>query len=306
VSRYFPPPKEYRPGLVLDLRQKPEGGLLQDPGLAYIRTGYESRRECLVMIHGFNNHQGEAAQAYLGFRNRQRGNYPKLTEAWLEGFLGDAFWPGDADWAGPLDLLDFMCYPQAVHTAVKAGPLLADLITYSISGLERVYFIGHSLGCRVVLETAALIQKQGFPDIGGICLMAAAVQTDMVEPGGRFDRFLANLGGMGAPVLVLYSHQDLVLMLTFPPGQTMAGEGVLPGALGYFGPPPDMAGRVSRLKISGASHGDYWGHSGTKASYEATKAAGQFFKLGEEVRRIETRAAGEAREAGSPRTVGGT
>lgn len=307
MARYKGRPGRYQPGLEYYLRRKPEGGDLRDPGeMRPSASDLDARRECLVLVHGYNNHEGEAAEAYLGFRDRQYAHFGDLQPRSLEKLFGDAFWPGDADWAGPIDWADFLFYPVAVGVAKTAAPRLAVLIG-KLPALEQVDFIGHSLGCRLVLETAAKLHASGRPRIGRICLMAAAVPCEMVEPGGRFEPLLLALQAGGTKVHVLHSKKDSVLKYAFPLGQPLAGEPTR-GALGRFGPPVDMPGRghtVSDRRIAGADHGHYWGHAGNDASEEATREAGEFFKIGTRARGIASRADAETREIGSDREIDG-
>lgn len=305
MGRFRGRPDGYAPALEYYLRERPEGGKLRRPGLLRPPNG-DARRECLVLVHGFNNHEGEAARAYLGFRNRQ---YALFTDTLLPGALekqfGDAFWPGDADWPGPLDWLDFMVYPFAVHTAKNAAPELAQLL-WRLPNLERVDFIAHSLGCRVTLETVTLLHQRGYPAIGRLCLMAAAVPCEMVESGGRFESLLRDLQAARVEIKILHSPSDPVLRFAFPPGQTFAGEPTM-RALGLNGPPVDMPGRganVSEQRIAFAGHSDYWGHRDNEQSEWATRAAGKFLKLGRPMREIPARGPGETRSVGRAREIG--
>jgi pimeloyl-ACP methyl ester carboxylesterase len=298
-------PEGYAPGLVYNLREKPEGGKLRRPGELKGQPDALTRRECLVLVHGYNNHQGEAAEAYIGFRNRQSAIFEDVDRERLEKRLGDAFWPGDAKWIGPLDWLDFMFYPFAVGVARQAAPLLAELLQ-RMPNLERVDFLAHSLGCRLTLETLALLRQRGYPAIGRVCLMAAAVPCDMLEPGGRFETMLWDLQGAGVEIRVLYSKIDPVLQFAFPPGQTLAGEPSM-RALGRYGPPPDMPGHgatVSEHRVYNAGHSDYWGHRDNPAMEDATRDAGVFLKMGDHPRQISARAPAEPRKPDPPREIG--
>jgi len=312
VSRLKDPghwqPAGYDPKLRLWLRQDLEGGGLRDP--AALMPAPDARRECLVLVHGFNNHAGEAAAAYFGFRKSQYEQYPELADRVLEDWFGDGYWPGDADWPGPLDWLDALVYPIAVKTAEKCGAILAAAIQ-RMPNIERVDFAGHSLGCRVVLEAADVLRATG-PAIGRICLMAAAVPDEMVEPGGRFDELLWRLVDAGVKIHVMHSDKDTVLRFAFPPGQALAGEASL-RALGLNGPPVDMigvGGMVTHVKIAGAKHGHYWGHTDSNARAQAVRESGTFLRIGEPRRTIgerplgDARDVGEAREVGTPRDIG--
>lgn len=301
-------PADYSPSLRLTLRERPEGGRLAVPG-RMVPGDLPARRECLVMIHGYNNHEGEAAEAYMGFREQQCKLSPDVTQGRLNAMLGDGFWPGDADWLGPLDKLDFLFYPFAVEVARNAAAPLADLIQ-RIPGIERVHLIAHSLGCRVALETVQALRQRGWPDIGRMCLMAAAVPIEMVGPHGRFEPLLAALQAERKPIHVLHSTWDLVLRFAFIPGQALAGppESSI-RALGLHGPPTDMPGRGANVTdakvVPRAMHGDYWGHSRNDAAACAAAQVNAFFALGDRCREIGARDAADAREVGRRRKIGG-
>ncbi|MDH3459675.1 MAG: alpha/beta hydrolase [Burkholderiaceae bacterium] len=295
MARYFDPPVDYRPGVIFQLRHRLEGGALRQTVLELRNGAGDGRREAVVLVHGFNNHYGEAAAAFQGFRNQQYRRDPSLLPPSLETMLADAHWPGDAAW-GKADLVDFLVYPFAVGTAKKAGPVLANFLG-RLPNLEIVHFIGHSLGCRVVLEAIRALAAR--PRVGKVCLMAAAVPVFQVEWGGRLESAMVR----AQQVLVLYSGRDIVLTGAFPPGQFAAGrgEGMFPLALGHERPPPTVAGMVDAIEISGADHGDYWGHSNTEPSWRATARAGSFMAFGQRVRAIGLRSAAPKATGPAPR-----
>lgn len=295
----------YQAALQLNLRQENEGGALLRPGALLGSEAAQARRECLVAIHGYNNHRGEATQAYLGFRKRQREQYQDVDLAQLDARLGDTFWPGDAAWIGPLDWLDMLFYPAAVGVARETAPLLAELLG-RLPHLEEVDFVAHSLGCRVALETLQLLQARGLPRIRRVCLMAAAVPCEMVEAGGRFEALLWQLYYGGTKIHVLHSRQDLVLMLAFPAGQTLAGEATT-RALGRYGPPPGMPGAgasVSEHRVSDAGHSDYWGHRGGAIAEEAARESGRFLEIGKRPRTLGVREVAQERSPAWTRRIG--
>jgi pimeloyl-ACP methyl ester carboxylesterase len=284
-------PAGYAPFLELGFREKREGGGVLDPGrFAGIPEG-RNRRSCLVMVHGFNNNDGEAAIAYDGFRQRQLEEYGDIDVADLDRRLGDAFWTGDADW-GLFDLLDFGVYSQAVGNARRTAAELRELLL-KMPSLIEAEFIGHSLGCRLILETLELFrQNQDGPAIRRVCLMAPAVPMEFLEPGGRYHGLLAELSMKGTRVLVLHSRQDRVLQLAFAAGQATAGpDERSTRALGREGPNPLMPGyhgSLDEMQMGGANHGDYWGHSGTGIARESARTAGRFFEIGATRREVGT------------------
>lgn len=289
MARYSPPPSGYRPGLILQLRERAEGGGLLADVLQIPLPDLASRPEMIVLVHGFNNHYGEAANAYFGFRTRQQERDVAFAGG-MESRLGDAFWPGDAAW-GIADKADFLVYSSAVGTATDAAIILARHLR-GMPALRQVNFIGHSLGCRVVLETVRALASDGGPRVGNVCLMAAAVPVFKVVRGGDLEPAMDHAD----QVLVLYSEADTVLKWAFPAGQTLApgDEGFCPRALGRTTPPPTTAGRTRAQRVSGAKHGDYWGHSNTKASHSAIAHVSEFFSLGAASRGIDTREVADA------------
>jgi hypothetical protein len=291
MGKLKPRPDGYGPALQLLFRRKREGGSVLSPGALAGDRGIQS---CVVMVHGFNNNDGEAAIAYDGFRKRQLEEYG-IDPTELNEKLGDAFWPGDADW-GWFDFVDFGVYSTAVGHARRTAAELRALLL-GMPNLLELDFIGHSLGCRLILETLELFRLNGDgPAIRRVCLMAAAVPMEMLEPGGRYYQLLASLAKGGTQLLVLHSRQDKVLHLAFGAGQATAGPDERSNrALGREGPNPMMPGypgAITDLQLGGANHGDYWGHSSAPVARVATRHAGRFLGLGRN------------REVGVERSVG--
>jgi len=303
VARYTPPPDQYHPGLKFQLRQAVEGGDLLADVLQKSLWDPSGRREVVVLVHGFNNHEGEAGTAYYYFRDRQyQRAFPTLTPPAFEDILADFFWPGDAAW-GLFDLVDFLVYPAAVGTAREAAPRLARHLR-SMPNLLTVHFVGHSLGCRLVLETIIDLAQNGGPHVGKVCLMAAAVPNFKVKAHGSLADALAYAQQVG----ILHSDKDPVLRYAFPPGQTLASgdEGFFPSALGLHGPSPDVPGKLDPFHIDGAHHGDYWGNSERAPSEIAADRIAEFFKFAPWARSVGNPQGGpEQREASAdPREVG--
>lgn len=309
MARFKGFPQGYAPDLMLNLRRAPEGGELRVPGALEGPAAHAQRTECLVLVHGFNNHAGEAAEAYLGFRQMQCAQFSGLDPERLEKLLGDAFWPGDARWRGPLDWADFLVYPAAVGTARATGPALAEVLRrLQAAGLLRVSFIGHSLGCRVVLETVRDLLDNGGPALGRIELMAAAVPIEMVSVHGQFEAVLQRLQLERVEVQVLYSSDDWVLRGSFPPGQALAGPSEASvRALGLKGPPPSMPGQggnVFGFQVADAGHSDYWGHERNDAATRAAQQTGRFFNFQSPTRTLQPRPPTDTRSIGEIRTSG--
>jgi len=287
-------PREYAPLLEFYVRQDVEGGSVREPGLLRGTLDAQARDSCLILVHGFNNTDGQAAQAYFGFRQRQ-AKLDRARAYTFEKYFADAFWPGDADLPWLLDLLDFGVYPIALRRAERAAVRIVDLLM-TMPNLRAVDFVAHSLGCRVVLESLLILsEKLPMFRVARVCLMAAAVPSEMLEPGGRFHDLLVRLQADGTKLFVLHSSRDAVLSYAFYNGQALAGEpSVRP--LGSYGPSEFMPGYNSTLKhcaVPRAGHSDYWGHKTSRASGTAIAKAGDFLGL-----------KGLARQVGEGRSTG--
>ena len=148
MSRFDPKPVPgYDPVLRINLRERPEGGKPRPQPQAQWKDNHVlPQLELLVLVHGYNNHRREAEVAYVGLRIRQSAQLPgKAWQPMFEDRLGDAFWPGDADWLGWLDKLDFLFYGEAVSVAKDVGPKIASYLR-SRSDVLTVHFLAHSLG----------------------------------------------------------------------------------------------------------------------------------------------------------------
>lgn len=279
------------------MRRDREGGKLLRPGEFRGSLDARARRSCLVLVHGYNNSDSGAADAYFAFRNRERALFSAVDPAAFESLFGDTFWPGDADWSF-FDRLDFLIYPTAVHTAVKAAAGLDEMLA-KMPNLQRVDFVGHSLGARVVLETMLLLRKRTLPAIGRVVLMAPAVPSEMLERGGRFFNLLMEIWAEGIEVRVLHSLDDKVLQWAFPPGQSLAGNSeASQRALGRYGPGVMMPGwrkTLKGVKVSGADHSDYWGDGKPAPSLQSTTEVGTFLRLGDMRREVSS-----ARQVSTP------
>lgn len=234
---------------VLSVRTVPAGGPVAPE--VQPRDFVPLRSRLTLLIHGFNNTQGAADQAY--------GAFLRLSE--LESLPGAGqvcrfFWPGDAR-LGPLS---FLSYPTELAPALDSGARLhAFLQRLPVPGgwpLE-VVLVCHSLGNRVGLEILRTCLEAGNP--GGLrfpraCFMAAAVPVFRLEPGGSLERPARS----AAPSLVLCSRSDLVLTWAFPLGQTAAGDGFFPRAVGREGEPGASLWGQDPLPMPGFGHSDYW------------------------------------------------
>jgi len=240
----------------LSVRERKVAGGLRD-AVDERPAGFASGRSRLVvMIHGYNNTEDAARQAY----EEMVRNLERLGPA-AAGFIADMagfYWPGDAG----LGFLSGASYPWEIRPAKDSAERLAAFLGTLAGpggGPIEVYLVCHSLGNRVGLELLRLLaagRVSGTVVERGSCLMAAAVPVFMAQDGGRLEAATRL-----TRTLALYSPDDKVLSGAFPAGQTLAGEGFFPEAIGHQGKPVQRwSARRRMLKDgrSGYGHGDYW------------------------------------------------
>ena len=234
--------------LVISARVKSPGGPVADrvstPGGTFPHP-----TRITVLVHGYNNPQNEALASYEAF----------LEHSGLDGTLAagqvcEFVWPGDKGWG----MVSPMAYPLEIGPARDSAARLYEFL----KGVQpaggwplEVRLVCHSLGNRVLLELIECWLDDGSPAslrFTACCLMAAAVPVPMVEYGGRLGAAAAAPGR----TLVLHSTSDSVLRWAFPMGETAAGEGFFPAAVGRKGDPAGLW--TERTPMSGYGHSDYW------------------------------------------------
>lgn len=249
----------------LSVRTRPAGGAVAPEVAEGPPLFVQGRSRLVVFVHGYNNTLADARGSYAIFNRRLQQMYADGGPL-LPDLLARFYWPGDAD-LGPIS---FLSYPFEISDAENSAKKLAGFLR-GLRGPDgapvQLDIVAHSLGCRVLLEMI----RELFPTLrqlavhfGVVCLMAAAVQVDMVEPGERLEHTLEALQRL----LVLHSTGDRVLHYAFPLGQTAAGEGFFPTALGRFAPPPGVPGEHEA--VDELDHGQYWG-AGVSAYHVARR-----------------------------------
>lgn len=224
----------------------------------------------VLLIHGYNNTQEDAENSYLQFRVRTGFDFGCPA-----GELCFFHWPGNRPWG----LVSALSYPVEIAPAKESAEKLRDYLAALAANRRggwplEISLVCHSLGNRLALDLLRLVAATApNPDlrIVNFCLMAAAVPVTMVEAGGR----LGAGAGIAEKTLVLHSRSDWVLHYAFPLGQTAAGEGFFPKAVGRDGEPHDGLWSESPQDMGTFDylHGDYW--SG-KDNGESTTAVATF------------------------------
>lgn len=232
---------------ILSVRVVGVGGGVADHVKDTPKGWVAGRRRVIVLVHGYNNTEKDAKESYRDFTQHLQG-YAQLLD------LGQFFWPGDAN----LGFLSALSYPFEIKDAKESAARLAEFFA-AAQGPQgtpmELNCVCHSLGCRLLLEVLRMVHQgkvNEWPEVRWVCLMAAAVQVDMVESGGDFEPG----AHLAKHRIVLYSPADKVLHYAFPIGQTAAFEGFFPAAVGRFGRPASLT--PYRVEMGGNDHSDYW------------------------------------------------
>ncbi|MBI4840263.1 MAG: alpha/beta hydrolase [candidate division NC10 bacterium] len=239
----------------LSVRTRGVGGPVAPEVVEVPRGWILGRRRILVLVHGYNNTEDDARQSYRVYaENLEAGPAcDRLPD------LGRFLWPGDSAWG----FLSALSYPWEIGDARQSASRLARFFAGVFGpegGPTELNFVGHSLGCRLLLETLALVASGavgGWPEVRRLCLMAAAVPVELVEATGRLEA----AARWPRSLLLLFSPDDAVLHFAFPIGQAAAfalGEedGLYLTAVGRHGQPSGLT--PYRVELSGDGHSDYW------------------------------------------------
>jgi hypothetical protein len=219
--------------------------------------------QIVFLFHGYNDSLTVARASYAAFLKNFPGPGNPLHDKWQPATHA-CYWAGDKAW-GPLS---FASYPLEIGAAKDSAAVFANfLAALAIPGGATldIYFIAHSLGNRLVLELLSALENlkssgrlSSQIQFKGFCAMAAAVPVSFAEPSGSLFRAAT----LSATRRTLYSESDTVLHFAFPLGESAAGEGFFPTAIGRFGQPQsDWTSSPVEMFIDarhGYNHGDYW------------------------------------------------
>lgn len=159
-------------GFVLDLRSAPRGGAVVPARLTPPSPTLDTLRRCtdiVFLVHGFNVDRADGTVELGAFGAQLTALGPGAAVAVL--------WPGDSI-IGPLS------YPFETSKADDSAVELATFIGDNLPQRPRISFIGHSLGCRVVMETVRQLWIMNVP-VAQVCLMAAAIDNDSLAIPGN-------------------------------------------------------------------------------------------------------------------------
>ena len=259
-------------------RTQPAGGDLADVS-EHSGDSMNGKSEVVLLIHGYNAPVKSQRDEYQVFIEdvASKGIRPVIAPSFgAPGFpVFKFFWPGDWD-----NMFSAAAYMQMVGRAPKVGDRLEKYLN-SLSGPGGapmlIHIVSHSLGNRVTLELLDYLRtrtQSGQHQIVSYTLMAAAVPENRVKQGNELHDATLSVGKRQ----VLYSRSDTVLHWAFPPGETLAGEGFFPTAIGRSGEPSSLW--TTRRDFSniptdghdGYRHSDYW--RGDISADEAAKFLG--------------------------------
>jgi len=218
---------------------------LTSEGPKVIRDGVETLRDKVRVcfyVHGYNVSPPEGKESFDRLlenvrreaRVDSRLSVPALdgAEAWR------VYWPAFARLARDRWTLSALTYPLHARQVEDWAEVFASYLDSEFGKRNatpaEVTFVGHSLGCRLILETLRykLQYKHRNWTVRSVLFMAAAVPVSLLE----FDARLCRAVLVPELRFVAYSPADLVLQLAFRFGQ-MFERGVLPHAVGSFGAP---------------------------------------------------------------------
>ena len=210
---------------VLSLRINNTGGPVV-PGRLVVEAGlgtYESLQveaKITVLVHGFNVKLAAGKAGLLKLADM-------LASAGTDGIVA-VLWPGD-HWLGPLS------YSFEGRDADDSAFELARYLDDTLRPDAEISFVGHSLGCRVIMEATKRLNALG-REVNQVCLMAPAIDDDSLSGPNEY---LQETNGV-LRVAAMSSRKDRVLKFTYPAGDLLqaflfwreSGD----YALGYHGP----------------------------------------------------------------------
>jgi hypothetical protein len=237
----------------LTARVIPAGGEVARE-VSWIRSAVSpfGHRQIVILIHGYANSQPDACASFQTCIDNL-AKLPPPASTTIPAPFFKFYWPGDTN----IRAFSELSYPWEITPAVDSGKRLATFLE-GLSGPGgtpvELHLIAHSLGNRVTLEMMKAFSATKNPLVifRSYTLMAAAVPVGFVSDPARL------LAACSVPrrTQALCSISDQVLHLAFPLGETAAGEGFFPEAVGRFGHPDRAWGKT--IPMSDYGHGDYW------------------------------------------------
>jgi hypothetical protein len=253
----------------LNFRDSTEGGGLDAVQALIDSTALRGARHLILLIHGYNDTQAEAQEAYRNFRNAQDTLVHPPGVDWAFGAtVVEVFWPGDGKWGLLRPLFYPMALPVADDTAKLLAGILRDVAKYSPGGVT-LDLVCHSMGNRLCLQLMSSIASAPDITVRRVLHMAAAVPTWRIEKSGDELRNGLLHETTGEKVISLFSSRDMVLACAFPAGETLREdeEGIMPVALGHE--QWLSGGALIQQLPQSLGHSEYWDKLDPRVPHDA-------------------------------------
>lgn len=215
-----------------------------------------TRSRLVVLVHGNATKRKSSDASYEAFVRALEAT--GLTDT----TICRVHWPSDFFFGSG--------YAWMVSRATGIAKVLAPLLERAVANSERrvsVALVGHSLGCRLILEALDALKPQLPPGRVKLFLMAAAVPVGLVDAEDHFRPTIRSCARSNA----YWSDADSILKNVFRIGQwagrTMRRVGSAGEARRFDDPngyaAVGLTGRPTPIwqhpiKVPGADHGDYW------------------------------------------------
>lgn len=227
------------------------GQLLSGGDLGTVED-FRAESTLLFLLHGYNVNRDRGRRSLV----RLEKGLGLSAEVGGWGVVG-TLWPGDHGIGG-------LSYSFEGQDADDTARNLSAFIKSEVRAATCVSFVGHSLGCRVVLETLRRLCAGSSRPVQRVCLLGAAVDADSLARAGLYRRAVAG----AERVAVLASKGDRTLRLAYPAGDLLQAvvfwKDDFGFALGYRGPRrhrgSEVPGTVWAQRIPRRArfrHGDY-------------------------------------------------
>jgi len=206
---------------MLDLRpyrvsaRDPDGGGGVHPAFTDGSPDPEDYALLTVFVYGFNNDPGDEWDRWS--KKTWRGIKPLMTPHSGGGIAGKHgviifSWPGDS--ANLADAFGPALYPAKIRPAIESGVELAKYLKKIAADGNpdlHVQFVGHSLGCRVVLSAVEKLAADPYEvPVVRVLLMAAAVPVGDCTGPGPWPKKVGDLFG-AAQIYEIAANSDVVL-----------------------------------------------------------------------------------------------